>query len=117
MTTKDNAPTSSQTSEGSNQQKIGQIVLSSPRQRRVLRALLASSPGWVSREQLDRIAGSSNSPDVVMRLRGKLGQDAIEMKQVEATDRDGCACKPGRYRLSDQGRARVIQAVHGGLVL
>ena len=117
MTTKDNAPTSSKTSEGANQQKTGQIVLRSPRLRRVLRALLACDTGWITREQLDGIAGASNSPDLVYQLRQKLGQDAIEMRQVEATDRDGFTCKPGRYRLSDQGRARVFQAVHGGLVL
>lgn len=79
----------------------------SPRQARVLDAL---RPGhWVDREPLDRIAGSSNSPDVVWKLRHKFGQDAIDMELVDGTDRDGKPCRTGRYRLTEQGRTRLIQ--------
>ena len=80
----------------------------SPRQSRVLDALTTTS-GWIAREALDRIAGASNSPDVVLRLRRKLGDDAIDMQQVDAIDRDGKRCKPGQYRLTEQGRQRLAR--------
>ncbi|MDD2729307.1 helix-turn-helix domain-containing protein [Malikia sp.] len=79
----------------------------SPRQARVLDAL---RPGhWVDREPLDRIAGSSNSPDVIWKLRRKLGQDSIDMELIDGTDRDGRPCRTGRYRLTEQGRARLAR--------
>ena len=79
----------------------------SPRQARVLDAL---RPGhWVDREPLDRIAGSSNSPDVIWKLRHKFGQDAIDMELIDDTDRDGKPCRTGRYRLTDQGRERLAK--------
>ncbi len=80
----------------------------SAKQARVL-AALATASEWIDREALDRIAGASNSPDVVMRLRGKLGQDCIETRQVDATDRDGKPCRPGQYRLTPAGRCRLPQ--------
>lgn len=82
-----------------------------PRQTRVLVAL-ADAGGWVSREEVDRIAGASNGPQIIMELRRKVaGHDGIEMQRADATDRDGKACKPGRYRLTSQGRQRVQQAL------
>ena len=79
----------------------------SPRQARVLDAL---RPGrWVDREPLDRIAGSSNGPDVVSKLRHKFGQDAIDMELIDGTDCDGKPCRTGRYRLTEQGRTRLTQ--------
>ena len=78
-----------------------------PRQVRVLEALL---PGrWVDREPLDRIAGSSNSPDVIWKLRHKIGQDSIDMELIDGTDRDGRPCRTGRYRLTQQGLERLAQ--------
>ena len=78
-----------------------------PRQVRVLEALL---PGrWVDREPLDRIAGSSSSPDVISKLRRKFGQDSIDMELIDGTDRDGKPCRTGRYRLTQQGRERLAQ--------
>lgn len=69
----------------------------SPRERR---ALAAMAVGWVAREALDRAIGASNSPDVVFRLRKLLGYDAIEMRKVDAIDRDGHPCRPGQYRIA-----------------
>lgn len=78
----------------------------SPRQSRVVDAL---RPGqWVKREAMDRIAGSSNSPDVIYRLRHKLGDDAIEMELVDGIDQDGLPCRTGRYRLTAVGRERLL---------
>lgn len=79
-----------------------------PRQTRVLQALKGTG-GWIYREAIDRIADASNGPDVISRLRQKLGADAIEMERVQAVDRDGYPIKPGRYRLTDLGRQRLAE--------
>lgn len=79
----------------------------SPRHARVIQALLPGN--WMIREALDRVAGSSNGPDVIYQLRGKFGHDAIESERVDAIDRDGKACQVGRYRLTQQGRERLAQ--------
>lgn len=83
-------------------------VTLSARQARVLHAL-ESSTAWIAREAIDRIAGASNGPDVIARLRFKLGADAIEMERVPVIDRDGHPSKPGRYRLTDLGRERMAE--------
>jgi hypothetical protein len=82
-----------------------------PRQSRVLEALLQTD-SWIPRESVDRIAGASNGPQIILELRRKVtGHDGIEMQKAEATDRDGKACKPGRYRLTSLGRQRALGAV------
>ena len=78
-----------------------------PRQSRALEML---KPGhWITREHLDRGAGASNSPDLIKQLRHKLGPSGIEMEHFDALDRDGKPCRPGRYRMTDQGRERLAQ--------
>lgn len=84
----------------------------SPRQARLLDALLATT-AWIWREQIDRIAKASNGPDVVMRLRGKLGEDAIETERVDTLDADGRPSNPGRYRITGKGR-QVVARLLGG---
>ena len=84
----------------------GKLKLS-PRQARVIRALMPGA--WITREALDRIAGASNAPDVIMKLRGKLGHDAIDTERIDGTDRDGRPCRPGRYRMTDPGRVRAVE--------
>ena len=79
-----------------------------PRQARVLYALQGTT-SWIAREAIDRIAGSSNGPDVISRLRHKLGADAIEMERVQVIDRDGNPATPGRYRLTEMGRQRAAE--------
>jgi hypothetical protein len=84
-----------------------------PRQDRLLRALLKHA-GWISREKVDRIAGASNGPQIVLEVRRKVtGHDGIEMRRVDAVDRDGKPCKPGRYRLTPQGRKRAAAWLPG----
>jgi len=84
--------------------------LTSPRERRLLAALL---DGPLSREALDKRIGASNSPDVVFRLRAK-GFD-IKCKRIEATDRDGLACHFGMYSLLPESRtAAVLVLAEGG---
>lgn len=73
-----------------------------PRKRRVLEALLN---GAVWREQLDRIAGASNSPQLVSELR-RMGL-VIECDQRLKIDRDGRPCYPGIYLLRSCSVERV----------
>ena len=73
-----------------------------PRQARALALLM---PGhWIARDTFDREAGASNGPDLIQQLRRKLGYDAIETGYFDAIDRNGKPCRPGRYRLTDEGR-------------
>jgi hypothetical protein len=82
-----------------------------PRQRRVLEALL-ENVGWITRESVDRIAGASNGPQIILELRRKVtGHDGIEMQKAESRDRDGKNCQPGRYRLTSLGRERALALV------
>ena len=76
-----------------------------PRQQRVLTALWVTD-GWVWREALDRIAKASNSPEIVRRLRRKYLIE-IEMVQEDVIDADGHSSRPGRYRLTNKGRATL----------
>lgn len=82
----------------------------SPRELRVLKHLLASRSAM--REVVDHVAGSSNGPDVVARVRRKLNIE-IPCDRVPATDRDGKPCKPGRYSLSQDDRIIVAAALQG----
>ncbi len=76
-----------------------------PRQSRALALLM---PGhWVARETFDREVGASNGPDLIQQLRRKLGHGAIETQHFDVIDRDGKPCRPGRYRLTDEGRERL----------
>ncbi|QXL83153.1 helix-turn-helix domain-containing protein [Comamonas sp. NLF-1-9] len=91
----------------------GNCLRLSPRQARVLYALELRANQlmpWLWREEVDRVAKASNGPDVVFRLRGKLGDDAIDTQIVEAVDSDGKPSRPGRYRLTGIGLARLAKS-------
>lgn len=75
-----------------------------PRERRLISAI---ATGWCSRENCDRAVGTTNSPDYVMRLRKRLGGDAIQLRMVHGTDRDGRPCRWGEYKLSPEGLQRL----------
>lgn len=79
-----------------------------PRQDRIVSELLAATS--LSREQIDRIAGASNGPNVIMALRRKFGSDAISTRMVDGIDRDGKPVKTGRYSLTDVGYQRLLEA-------
>ena len=72
---------------------------------RHLRALTALERGPVMREELDRIAGCSNGPQLVGDLR-ELGLK-IECERVRMIDRDGRPCCPGRFYLTEAARAQL----------
>lgn len=86
----------------------------SPRRIRVLEALHARK-SWIFREDIDRIAGSSNGPDVVSQLRHRHGIE-IDMQMVPRVDRDGRPCEVGQYKLTEQGieAAAALLNIGGG---
>lgn len=79
-----------------------------PRHLRALAVLLRRP---LPREQLDDIAGCSNGPDLIAELRRRGLHDELYCERITFTDRDGRACRPGVYALTDKGR----RLVHGWL--
>lgn len=75
----------------------------SPRHLRIVHALQTRSR---TREQIDRIAGASNGPDEVMRLREKLGIE-IPCVRIPAFDRDGHGVQIGVYSLTTSDRRKI----------
>lgn len=76
-----------------------------PRALRILNVLLHRT---VSREELDKIAGCANGPDLVADLRSRgLGKDHFPCKRIKFVDRDGYTCRPGVYSLTEKGRRMV----------
>ena len=75
----------------------------SPRHRRIVHALLTRSR---TREQIDRIAGASNGPDEILRLRAKLGVE-IPCVRIPAFDRDGHDVQVGVYSLTLPDRRKI----------
>lgn len=75
-----------------------------PRHLRALAVLLRRP---LPREQLDRVAGCSNGPDLISTLRslGLVGDLLCE--RIKFTDRDGKVCRPGVYMLTAKGRRMV----------
>ena len=78
------------------------IGTSNPRWLRVIAALLKRS---VMREQLDKIAGASNSPDIILNLRRHGLQ--IPCKRIPIYDQDNKLCRAGVYELSKSDRIKI----------
>jgi hypothetical protein len=74
---------------------------------RHLRAIEALVKGPCKREELDRIAGASNSPELVADLRRRGLR--IPCKMVSGIDRDGASIKYGVYSFDDDD-CRMVQA-------
>lgn len=87
--TKDNTPKTVGTFAGTD----------NPRYLRVLQVLLTRPR---TREELDRIAGASNSPELIAELRRK--GLCIPCHRTPGVDRDGRAIKFGTYWLTDADR-------------
>ena len=75
-----------------------------PRHLRAITALLRRP---ISRQELDSVAGASNSPELVAELRRR-GLDA-PCERIDFIDRDGNKCRPGVYSFTT-GDRRVIYA-------
>lgn len=72
---------------------------------RHLRALTVLLNRPIPREQLDSVAGASNSPELVAELRRR-GLD-VPCERIQFIDRDGYRCRPGVYSLSIADRRMV----------
>ncbi|SIQ85039.1 hypothetical protein SAMN05421778_10550 [Sphaerotilus natans] len=73
---------------------------------RHLRVIVALGHRMRSREDIDRIAGASNGPEVIAELRRR-GLD-IPCDRVPCYDRDGREVKRGIYSLTGEDRRRVL---------
>lgn len=75
-----------------------------PRHLRVIQALLTRP---LTREQLDRVAGASNGPDLVAELRRR--GLVIECTRTKKKDIDLFDCWPGVYHFTQQDRRLVTR--------
>lgn len=92
------------------QDSIGPASFAGTENPRHLRALFALLQRPRPREELDRIAGCSNGPQLVAELRSRgLGEIHLPCERIRFVDRDGKVCRPGVYTLTDKGR-RMIRA-------
>lgn len=78
------------------------VLTDNPREIRIISGL-ACAP--LSREELDRLAGASNGPDAIKALRRK--GLAIPCCREAVADRDGEIVFRGRYRFTEEDRART----------
>lgn len=76
---------------------------------RAHRLLLALLRRPRSRTEAQSIAGASNLPDLVMRLRAD-GFD-LPCARIRVEDRDGKVCHPGVYSASTADRTRIRRAL------
>ena len=73
-----------------------------PRHLRVITALLMSPR---KREDVDRIAGASNGPELIAELRRR--GLAVRCKRTPGVDRDGYPVKFGVYLFDDEDKHKV----------
>lgn len=73
-----------------------------PRHLRVIVAVLVRAR---KREEIDRIAGASNGPELIAELRRR-GLD-FPCDRVPVIDRDGYLVRPGVYHLTDADRSKL----------
>jgi hypothetical protein len=74
-----------------------------PRHLRAIAALLTRP---TPREQLDGVAGASNSPELVAELRRR--GLTVPCERIRFIDRDGCMCRPGVYSLTIADRRLIF---------
>ena len=70
-----------------------------PRHLRAITALLRRP---ISRQELDSVAGASNSPELVAELRRR--GLSIPCERISFIDRDGKKCRPGVYSFTTGDR-------------
>jgi hypothetical protein len=92
--------TTNTTSEEVSSTQIKSEFKLTARQQRVCSALAKFGKLW--REEVDRIAGASNGPEVMHQLKRK-GLE-WECDRIKGVDRDGNACEPGLYSIVGGGR-------------
>lgn len=97
----------------SGQVQQGQPNFSKCQTPRCFRTLRALASGPLMREEVDRVSGSSNGPEVVATLI-RAGW-RIECERLDRIDRDGRPCKPGRYTLQNSQREMAALFAQRGL--
>lgn len=80
-----------------------------PRHRRILLALLV---GQRTREEIDCIAGASNGPDEVMKIRQRFSL-VIPCTRKGGKDMDGHPVQVGIYRLTEPDRTHAKRLLGG----
>ena len=75
-----------------------------PRHLRALAALLRRP---LPREHLDRVAGATNSPELVAELRRR--GLCVPCERIQFEDRDGNTCRPGVYSFTISDRRKVYR--------
>ena len=93
------APTPMQT-RGDSRPDAARAVHLTPRHRRILAALLESR---CTREEVDTLAGASNGPDEVLRLRRTYGL-TVPCERIDCRDRDNRSVQVGIYSLTERDR-------------
>lgn len=101
-------PAQSRTQAASSHSRQRVLKLQSLRQKRALSALLT---GPKTREQIDRIAGASNSPDVIGKMRRRFGLK-LPCQRERIQDRDGHSVERGVYHLTDEDAATARCLLH-----
>ena len=76
-----------------------------PREGRILLELLRRP---MPREQVDQVAGASNGPSLIQRLRER--GLAIPCDRAEVIDQDGRPCKRGIYNVTASDRVAIHRA-------
>src|SRR5699024_4312949 len=98
MSTNKNAPTTKIGNEGAATSEQNTIALpSNPNEQRALDALRGAGPNGMSRKALDAACGTSNSPEIIRRLRAK-GHN-ITTTLTNTHNRFGDAVTMGIYHL------------------
>ncbi len=79
---------------------VARAVHLTPRHRRILAALLEDRR---TREEVDALAGASNGPDEVFRLRRVYGL-SVPCERIDTRDRDNRSVQVGIYSLTARDR-------------
>jgi len=101
----DQAPGASEERDSEHRKSTAATTFCGTDNPRHLRVIQAVSVRPVPREELDRVAGCSNGPQLVSDLRGLgLEMPCTRTKQI---DRDLFACFPGVYHLTQTDRRKL----------
>ena len=96
-----NAETSAR-EQGDSKPTAAFLGTDNPRHLRVIQAVLVRP---IPREELDRVAGCSNGPDLVAELRQR--GLAMPCTRTKKLDRDLFSCWPGVYHLTQRDRRKL----------
>jgi len=80
--------------------------------KRIVEALLEREYLW--RTEVNLIAGLSNSPDEIMRIRASIGKQNILCPRVRIPTLDGRFTQAGQYSLSPEGKMIARLALEHG---